>query len=457
MKDQTFYNTVAVAAAAIVVLSFLAGVYGSGFGHGGTSTGSGPSYPHSGDMAFTLRAYLSGFVGVGGTIDGLTDPAIYVLWGTTVTITLVDGEEMEHSLTVGGYDVTTPYVSYINDSASLTFQATVEGAFEYYCPIPGHAAAGMKGTMIVGNRSGTPIGPEVPRTTGRIAADPTALPPPIGRSTPATVNVSLHAVPETAEIEPGVSYTYWTYNGTVPGPFLRVRAGDTVAVTLTNDRNSSANRSVEFPAFLGPHGGVAIANATPGGQGTVTFTATVPGLYLYESGPPNAPEGVANGMFGLLLVQPTVGLPSVGEELYLMESALYLHWPAHTPGGQVFNGTALLDDEPAYEVFNGAYGAFTGSNALSVPVNTTFRLFVGNAGPTDFASLQLLGGTFNETYLNGDLSDPPANGLATVPIAPGGTAVIDCTITRAGTYTLEDSQLVHGTELGASVTIDVPP
>jgi nitrite reductase (NO-forming) len=455
MKDQTFYNVVALVAAGIIVLSFLAGIYGAEMGasrSSSTTTGSNPTLPTGVPVSFTLRAYLSGFVGVGGAIDGLRDPTLYVGWGDNVTVTLVDGQAMEHDFYLNGYDVQTPILTGVNQSASLTFRATVKGSFGYICTIPGHAAAGMNGTLVVGY---TPIGAELPLTSSRVSEDPSAIPPPITRNTSTTVDIYLHAVEETAEVEPGVSYTYWTYNGTVPGPFFRVRVGDTVTVHFSNDRTSSTNQSVDFQAVTGPGGGAAVTQTPPGGERNFTFLAMTPGLFVYQSGTPNIPTGIANGMFGMILVQPAQGLPAVAHEFYLMESELYLHWPIHTPGNQLFNGSALLGDDPTYVVFNGAFDSLTGAHALKVNVNDSIRIFFGEAGPNDFSAFSMVGATFNETYLYGDLTDPPTANLQTVPVPPGSTAMIDLTAVYPGNYSLIDHQLGDVAAKGALATLNV--
>jgi len=455
MKDQTFYNVVAITAAAIVVCSFLAGMYGAQVGAAHPSSTTTPptsGVPSGVPISFTLRAYLSGYIGVGGTIDGLRDPTLYVGWGDNVTIILVNGQSMEHDLYIGTYNVSTPYVTVVNESASVTFRATVEGSFAYYCQIPGHRAAGMNGTVVVGY---SVIGPELPLTSSRISQDPGAIPPPITRNFSETVNIYLHAVEETAEIEPGVSYVYWTYNGTVPGPFFRVRVGDTVVVHFSNDKNSTTNQSVDLQAVTGPGGGAAATQTPPGGEKNFTFLAMTPGLFVYQSGTPNIATDIANGMFGMILVQPAQGLPPVDHEFYVMESELYLHWPIHSLGNQVFNGSALLDNEPTYVVFNGGYDALTGTHALPVGVNDSVRLFFGDAGPNDFSAFQMAGGTFNETYLYGDLSDPPTANLSTVPVPPGSTAMIDFTAMYPGNFSLVDRELGDAADTGALALLDV--
>jgi nitrite reductase (NO-forming) len=452
MRDQSFYNTVAMVAAATVVLSFLAGWYGTQLTPAGPAA---PSVPSGGTDNYTLKAFMTGFVGVGGSIAGARDPTLSVGWGDTVTITIVDGEAVVHNFHLDGYGIQTRNLTGMGDSVTVTFQATLQGSFAYYCAIPGHREAGMAGTFVVGKGSGLKIGPELPLATSRISQDPTAIPPLITRTTPATVQIYLHAVEETAAIEPGVSYTYWTYNGTVPGPFFRVRVGDTVVVHFSNDRNDTMTHSVDFHAVTGPGGGAAVTQTAPGGESSFTFLAMTPGLFVYHCGTPNIPTHIANGMFGMMLVQPASGMTPVDHEFYLMESELYTIWPIHTPGNQLFNGTALLDDQPTYVVFNGAYDALTGSHALRVQVNDSVRIFFGEAGPNDFSAFHMIGSMFDTTYLYGDLTDPPLHNLQTVPVPPGSTAMMEFAAMFPGNYSLVDHQITNALDKGALAVLNV--
>ena len=419
-----------------------------------TSTGPEVQVPNGPSVAFELKALLTGYVGVGGAIDGQRDPTLTVGWGDHVTLTLVDGEAMGHDLHVDGYNVQTATVTQVGQTASISFQATLKGSFDYYCTYPGHRENGMQGLFVVGAPT-NPIGPEANLTTPFISHSPTDLPSPITRSYSVTVNITLHAEEETAEIEPGVSYTYWTYNGTVPGPFFRVRVNDTVNVHFYNDPNSTMDHSVDFHAVTGPGGGAAVTQTAPGHWSNFTFLAMTPGLFVYHCGTPNIPTHIANGMFGMFLVQPAQGMPAVDHEFYLMESELYLTWPIHTLGNQLFNGTALLDNQPTYVVFGGRYDAYTGAHQLDVAVNDTVRIFFGEAGPNDFSAFHMIGSMFDATWMYGDLTDPPLHNLQTVPVPPGSTAMMEFTAMYPGNYPLVDHQIANAIDKGAYAILNV--
>lgn len=451
-----FFLGLAAVGALIIEGAVGVGFYAYGIGH----PTSGPAeatvpVPAGVPIQFELKAFLTGYIGVGGTINGLRNPTLTVGWGDTVTITLVDGENMTHNLHVDGANVQTSYVGTTGATTTLGFKAATEGTFAYYCTMPGHRQAGMAGSLIVGEPTGPQIGPELPLTVPRIAHDPTAIPPPLNRTAPETVNIYLHAVEVTAEIEPGVSYQYWTYNATVPGPFFRVMVGDTVVVHFTNDATSTMSHSVDFHAVTGPGGGAAVTQTPPGGENNFTFLAMIPGLYVYHCGTPNIPTHIANGMFGMILVEPLGGLPAVTHEYYLMESEFYVQWSIHTLGNQLFNGTALTQNQPTYVVFNGAFDTLTGSHALRVAVNDSVRIFFGEAGPNDFSAFHMIGAMFDTVWPAGDYLDPPQHGLQTVAVAPGSTMTTDFTAMYPGNYSLVDHQIANAIDEGALAVLNV--
>lgn len=419
----------------------------------GTATG-GTAVPNGPAASFELKAYMTGYIGVNGSINGVKDPTLNVGWGDHVTIALVDGEDNQHDLHVDGYNLQTSWVYSAGQETSLTFQATLQGSFDYYCTFPGHRESGMQGLFVVGPAT-NPIGSEANLSTPFISHDPTDIPPPIIRNYSATVNIYLHAAEETAEIEPGVSYTYWTYNGTVPGPFFRVRVNDTVVVHFYNDPTSGMNHSVDFHAVTGPGGGAGVDQTAPGHWSNFSFLARMPGLFVYHCGTPNIPTHIANGMFGMILVQPSGGLPPVDHEFYLMESELYLDWPIHTLGNQLFNGTALLNDDPTYVVFNGRYDAFTGIHELHAAVNDSVRIFFGDIGPNDFSAFHIIGTILDTVWPNGDLIDPPSHGVQTVPVPPGSALVTDLTMVYPANYLIVDHSIVNAIDKGAYAVLDV--
>ena len=421
----------------------------------GSPSGTAAQMPNGVARTFELTAYMTGFLGVNGSINGVRNPTLAVGWGDTVTIKVTNGEAQVHNLHVDSANVQTRDLAGKGATDALTFRATTEGSFAYYCAIPGHRQAGMAGTYVVGEPTGVSIGPEANRTVDSIAQNPSAIPPPIHRNYSTTIHVYLHAEEVTAEIEPGVSFTYWTYNATVPGPFLRVRLGDTVIVHFYNDPTSMMNHSVDFHAVTGPGGGGAVTQTMPGHYSNFSFLAMVPGLFVYHCASPNIPTHLAEGMYGLILVEPPQGLPTVDHEYYLMQGELYTVWPVHTMGAQQFNGTALLNGDPTYVVFNGAWDALTGAHQLSAKVNETVRLFFGVGGPSFISSFHMIGSMFDEVYAGGDLTDPPLHGLQTVMVAPGSAMMTDFMTLYPAKYPLVDHNLVNAIDKGAWAILNV--
>lgn len=225
-----------------------------------------------------------------------------------------------------------------------------------------------------------PVALEVPANLPKIARDPTDIPAPIGKRAPQRVKVNLEALEVEAELAPGVSYTYYTFGGMVPGPFIRVRMGDTVEVTFTNNAKNSMYHSVDFHAATGPGGG-AVTQAAPGETKVFSFKALKPGLFVYHCATPLAAQHIANGQYGLMLVEPEGGLPKVDREFYVMRGEIYTAAPYNTPGRQSFDMEKLLDERPEYFVFNGSTTALTEDYSLKAKVGETVRLFFGVGGP----------------------------------------------------------------------------
>jgi nitrite reductase (NO-forming) len=151
-----------------------------------------------------------------------------------------------------------------------------------------------------------------------IVRDPADVPPPVGKRGPQRVKVDLDTVEVTGKLADGATYRYWTFNQKVPGPFIRVRVGDTVEVHLKNEADSTMMHNVDFHAVTGPGGGGVATETAPGDTRGFVFTATKPGLYVYHCAIPMAAQHISNGMFGMILVEPEGGLPKVDHEYYVM-------------------------------------------------------------------------------------------------------------------------------------------
>lgn len=446
------------ALALVIAIPLVLGVFAGAVGGYLMHTPSAASAATGQQVTFNLQVHDYYFEGVGGTIANITNPQLNVSVGDHVTIVITDEVADTHNLYVEGYNVQSANVAGAGSSASVSFVADQQGTFAYYCAIPGHRELGMEGSLVVGSGQGgsnslPPISPEV-LPVSDIVRNVTDVPPPITRTTPATVSLWLNATPVNGQIEPGVSYEYWTFNGKVPGPFFRVRVNDTVVVHLHNE-DTMMNHSVDFHAVTGPGGGSAVLVAPPGGYANLTFKALVPGLFVYHCATPDVSAHIANGMFGMILVQPDAPLPAVDREFYVMQSELYTEWPIHTMGNQLFDGQKLLAMTPTYFVFNGAFKSLTGNHSLDAEVNQTIRVYFGDAGPNYISSFHIIGEIFARVWQYGDLSDPPLHGVQTVLVPAGGAVVVDLTLDYPGSYILVDHDITRAVDLGAMGILNV--
>ena len=277
-------------------------------------------------------------------------------------------------------------------------------------------------------------------TSADIVRDPTDVPPPLGTRARTVVHVTLVATEILGKLDPamGATYHYWTFNGKVPGPMVRVKQDDTVEVTLRNDGHSTMVHSVDFHAALGPGGGADLSQVLPGESKTFTFKATTPGLFVYHCGTPMVAQHIANGMYGLILVEPPEGLPHADHEYYVMQGELYTASAMGTPGLQQFSNANLMHETPQYFVFNGAVEALSKEYPLHAEVGQTIRIYFGDAGPNATSSLHVVGEIFTRDYSLGSLTSPPLTGVQTVSVPPGGAAILELTARVPGKFTMMD-------------------
>lgn len=280
------------------------------------------------------------------------------------------------------------------------------------------------------------------------------VPPPITRDYATRVVINMETVELTKELADGVEYRFWTFDGDAPGPFVRVREGDLVEFHLANAATSTVPHNIDLHAVTGTGGGAEISLVVPGHGAAFEFRAIKPGLYMYHCA--MAPVGlhVANGMYGLILVQPKEGLPAVDREFYVMQSEFYTAGKMGEEGLQPFDLDKALDEEPEYVVFNGRVGALTGENAIQASVGQTVRLFVGNAGPNLTSSFHVIGEMFDHVYGEGGVH-VTETGIQTTGIPAGGSAIVDFRVDVPGRYTLVDHALFRAFNKGAVGILEV--
>ncbi len=278
------------------------------------------------------------------------------------------------------------------------------------------------------------------RTTD-IARDPLDVPPsPSASSTDVVINLTTREV--LSEIAPGVVVNYWTFDGTVPGPFLRVREGDTVSLTLYNDPSSLHNHSIDLHAVTGPGGGATVTDLKPGEKKTLRFKALNPGLYVYHCAHPNVANHMAHGMYGLILVEPKGGLPAVDRELYVMQGEFYTGGARGTKGLQVIDASKMLDGIPEYIVFNGRVGAISKDRAV-IKQGEKVRMYVGNGGVNLVSSFHLIGEIFDTVYPEAAIGSEPHKNVQSTIVPAGGATIVEFTADVPGTYVLVDHALAR--------------
>lgn len=376
------------------------------------------------------------FVGVGGDIDGVVNPTLIANPGDVVKITLINGDGMLHDVAIDEFNVATDQFVGMDEQDSITFTADQIGEFVYFCSVPGHRQAGMWGKLIVGQ-------PAAQGETGAdIVRNPVDVPAPIGDREPQTVQVDLVAQEVVGQLADGTTMTYFTFNGQVPGPMLRVRVGDTVEVHFRNDESSQFPHSVDFHAATGPGGGAVYSNLNPGDETVFSFKTLKPGLFVYHCATPSVAHHIASGMYGMILVEPESGLSPVDHEFYVMQGEIYTEELFGAQGYVHFDHEKMLAEAPEYFVFNGAAGGLTADDkALRANVGETVRIFFGVGGPNFTSSFHVIGEILDRVYDQASLTSPPLTDVQTILVPPGGATMVEFTLDVPGRYILVDHAL----------------
>ena len=286
-----------------------------------------------------------------------------------------------------------------------------------------------------------------------VLTEPPNVPPPITRSEPAKVLVELEVVEKVMQMADGVDYTFWTFGGTVPGKFIRIREGDEVEFHLSNHPTSTMPHNIDLHAVTGPGGGAASSFTAPGHTSTFSFKALNRGLYVYHCA--TAPVGmhIANGMYGLILVEPAEGLHKVDREYYVMQGDFYTKGKNGEPGLQPFDMEKAVREEPEYVLFNGAVGALTGDAALTAKTGETVRLFVGNGGPNLVSSFHVIGEIFDRVMVEG--GDLVNTNVQTTLIPAGGATVVEFKAEAPGTFILVDHSIFRTFNKGSLAMLKI--
>lgn len=313
-----------------------------------------------------------------------------------------------------------------------------------------------------GNGSQTAAGAAPPATAHTAAATPATAPStvpaplnaarlpvpsiaaPVGNRAAQTVKVELESQEIVGLVDEGITFTYWTFNGTVPGPMIRVRQGDTVELTLKNSPTSMAAHNIDLHAVNGPGGGAEATLVAPGESKTFRFQPLNPGVFVYHCAVAPVPHHISAGMYGMIVVEPPQGLPPVDREFYVMQGELYLEGQAADKGLRTFSMPKMLAEQPDFVFFNGSVGALTTDNALKARTGETVRIFFGVGGPNITSSFHVIGEIFDRVAVEGaSLEDPTrwATNVQSTGVPTGGATVVEFKVDVPGKYLLVDHSL----------------
>jgi nitrite reductase (NO-forming) len=335
----------------------------------------------------------------------------------------------------------------------VSFTVTEPGAYEMLCIVPGHAQAGMTGTfnvltaegevvaaapaqhhdghIVVNQGAGTPY--DAPRLPNPVVA------PPVGDREPTTIKQEIFIKEVIGYLDEGVAFEFWTFDGTVPGPMLRARVGDTIELTLTNPPESKATHNIDLHSVTGQGGGAEASLVAPGESATFKFKAMNPGVFVYHCAVAPIPHHISAGMYGLMVVEPEGGLPPVDKEFYVMQGDIYLDGHRTDKGLREFSMDKMLDERPDYVVLNGAVGSIAGDRAFKVNVGDTVRIFYGVGGPNLVSSFHIIGEIFDRVMVEG--ATEWSTNIQTTLVPAGGATIVEFTAEVPSTLMMVDHSL----------------
>jgi nitrite reductase (NO-forming) len=193
----------------------------------------------------------------------------------------------------------------------------------------------------------------------------------------------------------------------------------------------------------------------PGEDATFEWKALNPGLYVYHCATPHVPVHVANGMYGMILVEPAEGLRRVDREYYVMQGEFYTKGRTMAEGHQPFDAEKARDERPEYVLFNGKMGALLGDGALAAKAGETVGLYVGNGGPNLVSSFHVIGEVFDRVYREAATSGDIARNVQTTLVPAGGAAIVEFKVDAPGRYLLADHSLSRAMDKGALGSLEV--
>jgi nitrite reductase (NO-forming) len=328
-------------------------------------------------------------------------------------------------------------------SGTMEVDIPAEG-LTFICSIPGHAQAGMEGVVTV--KGGATAGGELgggddhggPAPTTDVAADPDAPAPVVYDATaPARLTGDVHDIDLVmTEVEmtvaPGFVQKVWTFGGTVPGPVIRVKVGDTIRVHLQNPAANQLPHSIDFHASQVAWNDE-MTSINPGEEKVYEWTADYAGVWMYHCGTSPALHHIANGMYGMVIVEPAEGLPAVDNEFALVQSEWYLG-----PQGDItsLDKAAAGAPAPDFVVFNGVANQYVDA-PLQVGTGESVRIFVLDAGPSIDSSFHIVGTIFDTVIREGVAlrkGNSGSWGSQAMDLSPAQGGIVEFTTAEDGLY-----------------------
>lgn len=292
--------------------------------------------------------------------------------------------------------------------------------------------------------------------SGEMVADltsPPHVPKPTADRKATKLRVDMEIQEREGELVDGVQYMFWTFDGSVPGSFIRAKLGDEIEFHLKNHPDNKLPHNIDLHAVNGPGGGAESSFVAPGQEKAFSFKALNPGLYVYHCAVAPVGMHIANGMYGLILIEPEEGLSPVDREYYVMQGDFYTEGEYGDRGMQEFSMEKAIKEQPDYVVFNGNVNSMTGDNALTAEVGETVRLFVGNGGPNLISSFHVIGEIFDKVHVEG--ADLINENVQTTLIPAGGAAIVEFKVDAPGNYILVDHSIFRAFNKGALAMLKV--
>jgi nitrite reductase (NO-forming) len=339
------------------------------------------------------------------------------------------------------HDITFPDGTTIAANAGETASAIVAVPAEglsFICSIPGHADAGMKGTISVKGEAagGDSHGGPAPATD--VQPDPNAPAYAVhDPKAPAVLAGDTHDIDLVIEeklmtVAAGFSQAVWTFGGSVPGPVIRVKQGDLVRIHLKNPASSKLPHSVDFHSSLVAWNDE-MTSINPGEEKLYEYRAEFAGVWMYHCGTAPALHHIANGMYGMMIVEPKGGLEKVDQEFALVQSEWYLG--AQGEPASLTKASAAAP-APDFVMFNGVANQYL-DNPIQIATGKRVRVFVLDTGPSIDSSFHVVGTIFDRVIKEGvelAIDNPGGYGSQAVDLSPAQGAIVEFTMAEDGLY-----------------------